>query len=325
MRNAKELATDLVNLTSTEWNIRLSEEYEIPYEQFIQLVNNYGYTATSEDSIHRRMRPIHTIKKDGEKQQSREEYQETSNTLEENIIKMSSFVRTIGAIFVDPGYVINQMLMCGFICENSELSNILIKNSVFNNCIMTASNFVNSRIVQSKFIDCDFSSCDLRNTIITKSQFYECVFNEAQLSQLEMFDVVLYKCQFQHADSDDISMVTTTIHDCDFSNSHMKRAKILSGVLSYSHFNNTILTEAELFDTHLISIDLSKSDLKGLLISDCPSTSVQIDPMYASLLGIQVEDENSEESSLEDNLAESTDGDDESEEDSDDFDIGSGE
>ena len=287
MRNAMELANDLFTLNSNEWNLKLSEEYDIPYDQFIMLVNTYSYMSTSEDAIHSRMKPLHVVKPNEPKRSDSEEIVQlvTPPTAEENALRLSSIIRDLGSLFMDSGTILNQIIMCGFICENSELSSILIKSSVINNCLFAGSNFQNSKIVQTKFIDCDFSNCDLRGVTFAKSQFYDCVFNEAQLSQISMFDVVLYKCQIQHSDGDDSTFVTTSIHDCDFSNTHLKRTSIISSVLSYSTFNNTILNDAELFDTNLISIDFSSAELKGIVLCDCPATSLQIDAIYADLFG----------------------------------------
>lgn len=320
MRDSTELAEDLSNLSSMDWNIKLAKEYGMTHDQFISTVNSYAYISTSEDAIHSKMKPLHLVKPNEPKRSDSDSIINISVVDDmDNSVKISSIVRNLGSLLIDPGGIIIQKIMCGFICEDSLLSNTLIKSSVFNNCIFTNSDFACSKIIQTKFIDCDFTNTDFRGAVVSKSQFYECVFNESQLAQIIMSDVILYKCQIQHTDSDDTTFITCTMHDCDFSNTHLKRSKILGSVLSYSIFNNTILNEMELYDTNLISIDLSKSEMRGITLCDCSSTSLKIDSIYAEQFGFvktDSEDEESfEETTLDDNLDNGSDQDDSSEED----------
>src|ERR1035437_7873933 len=117
MRNAIELTNDLFTRTPSEWNMKLAEEYEIPIDQFIQLLNSYSYMSTSEDAIHSRMKHLHLVKPNEAKRSVTEDI--NKNTPDENAMKISSIIRDLGTIYMENGERFNQLLLCGFIFENS--------------------------------------------------------------------------------------------------------------------------------------------------------------------------------------------------------------
>jgi uncharacterized protein YjbI with pentapeptide repeats len=69
----------------------------------------------------------------------------------------------------------------------------------------------------------------------------------------------------------------------------LKRIELLGGIVSYTSFENSNLSDANMFDMSIISIDLTLATLDGIVLCDVMSTSLKIDPMYAHLFGLDFE------------------------------------
>lgn len=295
MRNAEEIIKDLGELSPIEWNSALAKEYDLSEEEFIKIVSAYNYTVLSEDNIHHKMKPVYAIISE----------KLTNKPIEDNksikdIIKISSVVRDVGGILFELGDVLDQMIFCGFVMRESQMSALIIKNCIFNNCTMVGTNFQSTRFIQCKFIDCDFSGADFSSSLFIKCQFFENNFRNATCNDLKIYDGAFYNCELFESDFDGSSVVNTLIHGTSFVNGSFKNIDFLSTVITYCDFKNSSLKNSSFLDCNLISIDLRDSTLNGLALVGTYKSALLVDAMYSDLFEGSSDDSENSDSSFDD-------------------------
>ena len=287
MRNSKELLNDMGELTSIEWNTKLAEEYCLSFEVFHRYVSNYEYVQISEDNIHHKMKPLKEI----DPNMSEKTVMDNFSGESDECLSISTSMRDLGQIEFEAGDIIDNIIYCGFLFNDSFMASSLYKNSIFNNCVSVNTDFSNSKIIQSKFIDCDFSDSTFDGATFIKCIFFDCNFKNARMSNVSFYDCLIYNCDFYESDFDYSDLSTSLIHNCNICNAHMRNVTLTSCSFSYCDFSNTNLRDSSIFDCNLISVDFSKSLLDGMFMAGSLATNVEVDEMYSNLFGIDSDDE----------------------------------
>lgn len=281
MRTNSELIEDLANLSSSEWNERLAEEYKLPLDKFSELTSTYNYRVTSEDNIHHKIKSVFDMASEVENSEDK--------------IEVNSFMRDIGSVEFDAGDSFDSLIFCGFVFNDSYSMNSLIKSCNYYNCVSQGSNFSSSRYIQTVFIDCDFKESEFSETIFTKCSFYDCNFRKARFISTDFYDCVFYNCEFGEIDADASQFNSNFIHNCVFTNSSMKVVRFTSCSISFCDFSNSLMRDSSLYDCNLIEIDFRSTNMADVQVVGTQSNNVMIDVMYSELFGIGVNEEDDED------------------------------
>ena len=177
--------------------------------------------------------------------------------------------------------------------SNREMSQIDLAGCRFVGAILTASKFVESRIVDTEFIDCEMSGIDFSDASLTRVRFVRCRVSAADLSATRLTDIQFQQCKLDDvnvrmANLARVELVESTLHDADFVG--------VSG--SDVAMYDCDLTRATFTKTKFTALALHGSILDGL-IGAAALTSAVIDsnqtlPFAMALLaghGVRVNDD----------------------------------
>lgn len=145
---------------------------------------------------------------------------------------------------------------CKFVGLN--LTNIKIKNSIFNECEFIHCNFSNTQmdeisIRSTLFVSCKFMGVDFS----VLNSFYDSNFEDCQIKLSSFYQMKLNGIIFKNTD-----LIQT-----DLNNTELKKAKFLNSNLNETSFNMANIDQADFSTAKNYLIDPSHTSLKNAVFS----------------------------------------------------------
>lgn len=146
-----------------------------------------------------------------------------------------------------------------------DISNSILTECNFKNCIFKNSNLSRIEIVNCSFTNCEFNSVNFHKSEFLNSTLDSCIFNNCQLTRTDFDrtsknsdDCLIIKSQFFDCQLGGNTFVGGKLEDTTFVNSSLKNISFINFKLIHPKFINTIIENCLGFDTTLILFDQSK-------------------------------------------------------------------
>ena len=176
--------------------------------------------------------------------------------------------------------------------SNREMSQIDLAGCRFVGAILTASKFVESRIVDTEFIDCEMSGIDFSDASLTRVRFVRCRGSAADLSGARLTDT-----QFQQCKLDDVNVRMANLARVEWVDSTLREADFVGVSGTDVAVYDCDLTKATFMKTKCAPLALHGSVLDGLLGAEALTSAIidsnQTLPFAMALLaghGVRVDD-----------------------------------
>ena len=187
---------------------------------------------------------------------------------------------------------IRGLLFCGEILEGEDLSRLYFRGVRMENC-----RFFNCVMERASFLDCVFSGCDFSNCRMEGSYFGRCQWLSgkavgADFSGSVWKQVLLLENNFSMANLDGGRLEKVKFQKTDFSGAAFSAVK-----WKEISFEECSLKKASFFKTPLKGLDLTGSEIDGILLSDShwelegAVVSLLQAARLAGLLGVEIKEE----------------------------------
>lgn len=133
----------------------------------------------------------------------------------------------------------------------------------FKKCRFVSCDFSGSMFYNVKLLNCDFSNCRFQSCYFKDTEILGCKGNGGDFSQSTFRKTLIEEGCYHYANYEGTLWDSSRLKECDFNEAFFPEVKFKK-----IQFEKVNLAETDLFKTQLEGIDLSDSNIEGIMISD---------------------------------------------------------
>jgi len=133
------------------------------------------------------------------------------------------------------------------------------KETIYENCVFSGSNFIKSKLSGLKFYDCRFEHCDLSLATVQQIIFQQVEFNDCKIAGV-LFDhcnPFALEMRFSHCKLDHSSFYQLKLQQAVFQNCSLRGIDFCEAVMKGARFSGSDLMDAKFDHT-----DVEKADFR---------------------------------------------------------------
>ncbi|MBS7009702.1 pentapeptide repeat-containing protein [Anaerostipes sp.] len=148
------------------------------------------------------------------------------------------------------------------LCPDSSIK-IELDHVTFKKCRFTACDFSGSMFYHVKFLNCDFSNCRFQSCYFKDTEILGCKGDGGDFSQSTFRRTLIEEGCYHYANYEGTLWDSCRLRGCDFCEAFLAEVKFKK-----VKFEKVNLSKTDFFKTKLDGIDLSDSNIEGIMISD---------------------------------------------------------